>query len=265
MDTDWFALDEQGHIAKFGSGETGSVPKAYLDAFDIQTSIGDVLDRFPRDENGRILVGGDREMVIADTSLDNLWRLVEKTEQQAGKFLCNVGHLEGERQVWKPVYAPTVATATVWYAIIVVESESVTDELDFQGEIIVFGDQGDTFGLARCSLQSLLDASNDGTLLGFRKANLGDETLRALGFFAYKEGDLKDGATCPYKRTYAPKKPVRIDQIPEQARSMLSIVRFDKVSFEDAQVIQPPAHVESSSVQEAWVSYGGEIMPFEDE
>ena len=48
MDTEWFAVDSQGHVARFATGEAGAAPESALNsAEETQLSVAEILRSLP--------------------------------------------------------------------------------------------------------------------------------------------------------------------------------------------------------------------------
>src|SRR5262249_4294000 len=65
-----------------------------------------------------------------------------------------------------------------------------------------------------------------------------EEIAKRLGLFCYDYDEQHDPIT-PYVRTGRPEAPVHIDQLPPNLRKACKQVRFEKVNFEEAELLQP--------------------------
>ncbi len=68
VDTEWFAIDEDGYIALFGSGLEGAVPDVFANKFRDRDLGYDalfklVIDHLPKDEKGWFYLECDHNLV----------------------------------------------------------------------------------------------------------------------------------------------------------------------------------------------------------
>ncbi len=243
MDTEWYAIDEDGHIAQFDSGKFGAVPLSFREKFedaDSASILNLVVSHLPKDENGWFYLECDykptKEVILQNKDYDYL----EKYLQEHKKF----------------------SSGRVWGSFIVVESEEVINELDAEGYIIFFDKEKTTFYIDNCAEDKFKLACKEGKISGFRLdiVDIIDELARILNFFIYEE---RNG--WPYERVHVPEKPTHIKDIPEPIRSNLSTSLLKGAKFKDYHWLQPPRHVESIGGLEIYIDYEGKMIKLEGE
>jgi hypothetical protein len=83
-----------------------------------------------------------------------------------------------------------------------------------------------------------------------------DEIANRLGLFCYDYGEQFE-QIAPYVRTARPKTPVHVDQLPPKIRKACKRIRFEKVNFEQAELVQPLEYFACVYWNDAAVAYLG--------
>ncbi len=234
MDTEWYAIDEDGHIAQFYSFDVGAIPVDFLDKFYEEGNVGNILIEawLQKDEKGWIYLECDYNLIQEI--------ITEKSESSKEP---------------KPIN-------DVEYAILlVVESEKVIDDLTFVDGIVYFNKEKTIFYIRECySTDELEKAYQKGKIKSYADFYFDyKEVAKLLGFFIYEANSIE-----PYERIYSPKTSKKIEDMPESIRDKLSTVVFKGVKFRDYQNLQPPQHVKSRGWYSSWINYEGKLVKFED-
>lgn len=227
MDTDWFAVDRDGRVALFSSGENGAVADgaAQLDAYaGPAITLDDIAPEgaatsAPVYDWAGFRRGGTRHEAQYLGPDDDASLLM---------FVRDVTHLVDDLAAGRAVpVASTEHSAVMWRA----------DAVDAIARV------HERKHCLRCAVLAPRD-------FGGRRP--GDAGL-------YHYAHVHDGGTpMPYLRLEAPSQPRVLDAVPAKAREALGAVRFDDVSFADAVAVQPFTHAPSSA-------YGGAPCAFVDE
>lgn len=225
MDTTWFAVDRDGYVAYFESGEAGAVPREALtvEEEDVAGRVtqalprtGERLDPAPGNAPGTMVGERHRSYFGNEVSLDDLLMFLDSLdpveEELSRGELYEVHATEGVAVVWRRIRRPTFERlhadgscryCTYHYA------ETDEDEPE--------EDEG------------------------------GSAHLANYGLFSYSH--LTDNWVAgAYGRDREPREPVKVDQLPPDLRDMLGRVRFQDLSFRETPFIQPVEHVPC----EAW-------------
>ncbi|MGC4115758.1 MAG: radical SAM protein [Myxococcales bacterium] len=238
MDTDWFAVDEDGHVAEFHSGEAGAVPEAFLGRAGHQYSAEQLY------EAALLEPAGGMRLEVADLLVS-----------PDGHFHCESwrGNAEGH------IAASQISqhdTCLVWLA-----DESALPALP--GFVRV--DAG-TSHVVACGHVQNIDVvrrllKDKRFLKGWAGGWLEAERL---GFFRYVHDEYDNWASGPYQRVGAPAKPILIDQLCGEAREIASAARLAGICFSQEPRVQPVHHARCSSHQSTFVpAYQDVLLPFE--
>jgi hypothetical protein len=244
MDTTWFAVDRDGHVGLFYSGEEGAVPTT--DVNDFPQHIGvvvEALDRLP--------VTGEAEFKLSAVLHPGLrsGALPQRESLREGWPTEGMAELEPERY----------------------QAEAVAEILLFLDESLLTSEVRVLPGLqvGRAGQFVLVSLTSDvklarhdprwGVWADFKRvANAapayvtyktflrGTRALAHRGVFlysAYSGGDARCNIPEPYGQQLAPQRPLCLDEAPEQVRdAFASCARLD-VSFASSPYIQPVEHV----------------------
>jgi hypothetical protein len=225
MDTTWFAVDRDGHVASFSSGEAGAVPSRAAEAEGTGDALRRLAQALPRGEvvyerQGRFLPGGRA------TTFDHMGRL--GMNYPVLMFLDSAEPLRDEIAAGRAVPVP----ATEGVAFILT-------------------------GVPEAPLQRLHDS-------GACRAcsylfHFGDPDTPSpgeLGLYEYRHL-TENWISGPYGRQQQPARPLHVDQLPPALRNQLKQVWFDTLSFADTPYIQPVEHTACESWESAWMDAAG--------
>jgi hypothetical protein len=225
MDTTWFAVDRDGHVACFSSGEAGAVPSQAADPEET----GEALDRLAR----ALPRGG----VVYD---------------RQGRFL------PGSR----PTAFEHMGTLGMNYPVLMFldAAEPLREEVAAGRAVPVSATEGVAFlltGVPQATLQRLHD-SGACRACSYRFGLGGTDTPSPGELGLYEYGHLTENwISGPYGRQQLPTQPLHVDQLPPALRQQLKQVCFDMLSFADTPYIQPVEHTDCASWESAWMDAAG--------
>ncbi len=224
MDTEWFAIDREGHVALFVSGEPGAVPSSTVDHIGQRDPIEDALLALPATSD--VLVELTRHPGLLDDA-DPPRRLILVRWPDPGEI-----------------------------AVIVYRSEPVLPEvlrglpelsLDRVGRYFVLTLRSATtrsrtepHAAAWCELVG--KAARDPAFVTARDASMQQAGVARRGVFVYDEGARLNIAE-PYLPRLVPTVPVHVDQLDEKLAALLRKRPRLPVSFADRTPLQPVEHV----------------------
>jgi hypothetical protein len=224
MDTTWFAVDRDGHVACFDSGEAGAVPAGAFGgdaAYEVRERLAQFLPR-------------------GEAAFDLAGRQVPGTEGKA------VWHRTGDRDLNYP-------------ALLFLKSLDPVKEALASGQAVQVA-SGDSFAVTFQHLPAKLGRrihDADACLMCFYlwRSAAAVEPAR-LGFFEY-EHLTENWVSGPYGRTARPLQPLHVDQLPPDVRELVKQMRFDNLSFAQATHVQPVEHAECVSWESAYLDVTG--------
>jgi hypothetical protein len=227
MDTTWFAVDRDGHVACFSSGEAGAVPSEAAEPEGTGEALFELAHALPRgrvvyDRQGRFLPGG------RPTALEHMGRL--------GMNYPLLMFLDS--------------------------AELLREEIDAGRAVPVSATEGVAFlltGVPEATLQRLHDGG--ACRACFYQFNLDPDTppLGELGLYNYRHL-TENWISGPYGRQQLPTQPLHVDQLPPALRNQLKQVRFNTLSFTDTLYIQPVEHTSCESWEVGWMDVTGKRL-----
>jgi hypothetical protein len=229
MDTTWFAVDREGLVACFDTGENGAMPAS---AYHEEGFGGAMLDRL--------------QAVVPGT---------EPIFELRGRY--------GIHQDWAVHTRPIPDEMTPmpgWDRSVLMFVRSLGDireEIDSGAAIPVASEDvpAVVFPVLRESLSDRLHAAE--VCLGcFDNDPSTYSRPERLGLFHYGNPDDLPGAE-PYGRIAKPRVPIHVDQLPDHLRDALMGVQFPSLSFEDTPRIQPVELIPCRSWGAAYLTLDG--------
>jgi hypothetical protein len=220
MDTAWFAVDKEGHLAYFDTGESGAIPINAVggdEAFELRDRLVELLPRCEvlYDPRGRQLPGEPPgPMPEGSSALVFLSSLAPaQADIEAGRATA-VRATEGYAVLYRPL-TPAQARRLQDSGAVVASSYHFDDP---------------------------------------------DMPPNLAGFGIYEYGHLCDNWIAgPYGREEVPTRRVHVDQLPPGLRRSLKSAVLPGVSFAETPILQPLEHGESESWEPAWLSTDGVI------
>jgi hypothetical protein len=224
MDTDWFAVDRDGRVAVFSSGQTGAVPRAFQ----------------PGEVNGVYVALEEMRRVLPDTEViydpafievpAGIGRDRHNDPQPYSNgllmFLKDTVPVQKALASGRAIEVPAVEGAAVLWR------ELSNDEYKRLHRA----------GVCRCCAPRYDWYVFEENVL----------ELASLGLYVY-DHDICPMAG-PYGRDSLPREPVYLDTLPPDVQEVAGRVTFPSFSFEETPVLQPIEHVGCRSWEGAWLA-----------
>jgi hypothetical protein len=213
MDARWFAVDKDGHVAQFDSGEAGAVPvSAYQSRYGSLPE--EFLGELPRCEVLHDVVGFRRNACAADDPLNHL------------------GH-HSYTLMFLPWADPVQSYVDRGSAILIPAREGVAVYLTDEGIPQQLAEQLHEQGLCQ------------GCFWHWRFADE-EPNPAEHGFYVYRH-PMFNASALPYGRVLVPTRPLHVDQLPPRQRGQLKKLTFPAFSFTETPHIQPVEHANCAS------------------
>jgi hypothetical protein len=240
MDTCWFAVDKDGHVAVFDTGEAGAVPhRAYIeDAYAVREALVQLIPRTAalQDPDGRTLPG---QVERTDGGgPDHQWYGIRDRElTHLLVFLDSLDPVQGELARGRAVQLPSRRGVAVYFA-------SVPGAL--------LGRLHDAGQCRGCYFHYRPDPAS---------GEENEERSADHGLFEY--GHLcENWIAGPYGREEVPVNPVHVDQLPPRLREAVRAMTFPNLSFAETPHIQPIEHVPCTAWDsESYRTVDGQTLP----
>lgn len=256
MDTDWFGVDSEGHVALFSTGENGILPEIAA------TEIGmpDIIDLIVQEQQIRCDLGD----VLArqpDITMLNLEQVCNKLkEADLGKprgqstdakgkltsrsFCVETMDNGGELRVWVQQDELTKRrTAPLWDCLVVCADASIAAPLVPPGErgrgqarhmLCTSETDFDLLRIGEITVEELFKLFQEGVFS--RGWTLPHIRFRRFGFFEYDCDDYCDNR---YLIEAEPLNPVKADQLPLRVQEQIGSAFFPDISFARQDEIWP--------------------------
>jgi hypothetical protein len=220
MDTNWFAVDADGNIGYFDSGEGGAVPTSY--------------------QSSEIEYYSDIFLAIAENHPDRIVQLKASGNVIAKsltmvKLQENIGYAHKYSEAKSSTYDLLLLLSNR-DAISLLAREALMEDayiLSFAGDpIVVF--------LNYCYISPLQKLIASKQILGGRELDNNDYFLSLLGFFSYS---VPEQYPYPYQRLGKPASPIMLEDLPEFLKDKIHWNRLDMLRFSEQRKIQPIEHM----------------------
>lgn len=215
MDTEWFAVDKNGHVATFTSHASGAVPSQFLKAYGLQTFI--------------------YKFVTA------LWTHPRKTSKVNIPPL--MGHpvtLNGEPCTWEAL--------PDWFGSVIVRHSHRLDPSENCVRVDV--PEGTFSELYSYSKSEALKKFNSGE---FTHVWVGTDLITFFGLFSYAHGrKWENWIAGPYEREGFPLVPIDVSELPTEMLRQAPVVLTN--DFVKDQIVQPVESVPCQAHQIEYVS-----------
>jgi hypothetical protein len=240
MDTNWFAVDRDGHVACFDSGESGAVPTQIIDETGGESVLVESMLASLGIETtklGQLLAGTASFQSPNDgTMFDLRGRLMPGAENQLGEHgglfpvpSSTLMFLKSAHFVEKAVAEGT--------AVLVPTTEGV-------GVLIR--------GLSEELAKRIHDADECHGCFWYT-----DSKRKPYPGFFYYGHMTENSISGPYGREMCPVKPTHFNELPADIRERLKWMRFDGLCFRDTPHIQPIEHAPCESWENAFMDVTG--------
>jgi hypothetical protein len=258
MDTMWFAVDRDGNVAAFDSAEGGAVPNSALsehemDVLEALADIGNESEVIHAHEDHRYPLN----TTYLHTQPHKKWR---KTEPPA-------------KSLWSRLFGGLRSAQPA-----LAEQAPAGDEFELHLPLIMFFSKASDAEPWLEKLDCKIVESTEGCAVIFNELPLEvhrivhDQNLcracvniymfedeeshhdnpSALGLYFYTCCEAQ--MAYPYGRVSLPKRPLRLEQLPQDLQERLVQVRFNDISFAVTRYIQPAERVESSTWDGGYLS-----------
>jgi hypothetical protein len=224
MDTHWFAVDRDGHVGIFDSGEAGAVP---VDAAQEQDHSGFLMSLI--------------EVLSKIVPLFDPKDWIGQDDTGRGRHREEGG--------WED-----------YFVLMFLDSlDPVREELG--GGLVV--DAPPVFGVAVLFEEISPDLSRriheSGACRACFSLYLEEGWPTRLGLFSYSH-DCENWISGPYSRTSRPARPIRLDQLPPNLRATFEQLRFPSLRFAETPTIQPVDHAPCESWGNAYLGVDGKTV-----
>jgi len=251
MDSAWFAVDAEGHIARFDTGENGAIPNAAAGGGG----------NFEPDFDALLL-----DALLAGLALRD--ELLEPTEPPADAPVA-VPPLPEQKQPQRVVIlstAPSFAESEATYRQ--APRPTTRAEATFrEGEFVVVKEADPRVVVSLAALPptrvATLRAFTDATVLlasdlyyVLREGDRGESPARGIFEYGHEHGVIAVKGSGTYGRSVAPQRPVTLDDVHPSIRGKLGSQRLP-VQFAEAPVVELADHMGESDVQ----TYGTPLDP----
>jgi hypothetical protein len=231
MDTEWFAIDDHGHVAVFDSGEGGGVPHAHFGAWHSQSMWSELLEEMLR----LAPPGGIR--FVAEGAFE-----VRERDYDRPLLVTSPGKLD---------------LSYAWEVAILLELEAPRDVVQLEGWLgsaYVLGCE-QPLVYARCLPQTLHEVWDElGIVRGLLHASMAPSRV---GVFGYGCDDYSGG---PYQRYAEPiGAALRVESLATSLRRRLGDVKLAGADFRRDKQIQPFEHLPSSIWGQTWIGTDGTV------
>src|SRR5262245_14440624 len=228
MDSCWFAVDRDGLVAYFSTGESGAMPETGCQGDEAYELRGRLIRDLPageilHDPNGNQLPGQPTGGLGLYPS-DQFGTLV---------FLTSLAPVQTDIEAGRA----TAVRATEGYAVI----------------------------FPRLSAEQVRRLTESGTVRGsdfyFEDQEDGANALARHGIYEY-DHLCENWIAGPYGRKAVPARPIHVDQLPPNIRRNLKGTVLTDRSFADTAHIQPIQHWECQSWEPGWLGLNGVRQAF---
>ena len=228
MDSCWFAVDRDGHVGYFRTGEAGAMPYDGVTGEAAERLVARLAGAAPPaevifDPRGHVLPGRDR-------GFDHMVQL-RAQEYPLLVFLTSLAPVQTD-----------------------VEAGRATPVRAAQGYAVV---------LPRVTADQARRLNESGAVVTTAFYFDGDDT-RPAGFGVFEYGHLcENWISGPYGRERVPARPLHVDQLPPEVRKQLKEATLADRTFAETPHIQPAEHWGCHSWEEQWQGVDGSTHAFD--
>jgi hypothetical protein len=238
MDTEWFAVDADGNIALFDSGEGGAVPEATNGIF--RSSDGDGLTSLC----GEIAKMHPNRLIKIDTPSENLI---------PGLTLTGMNECVKSGSYNRGLVCDFILLLESVEIIPMLGIENIKDNfiVQFAGEPTI----AYIHKYPAIDLQKLIDRGQAiaGKLI---YGDISNYIAALCGFFVYEHSSH---ALIPYNRSYIPQYPFKLENLADRLQELITLNWFDRVKFVESELVQPIEHTpcDAWSDTQYWIDTNG--------
>jgi hypothetical protein len=246
MDTDWFAIDADGNIGVFQSGEGGAVPISNRELKQNTTieNIEDLLALMSKDyQDGFIPLKTSGDIISKGLTISKIQNIINEWLSFRHHFSMPRPQEQTEKEIYDCLLLLSSEDVIPQLAI-----PAINDAfgLHFPGEkVVVF--------VSHCNIEILQNLMDEGEILGGRESSVFD-FVGLLGFFNYVCGEQ---SSFPYKLVGKPINPLMLIDIPAHIRELIEVNKFNGLSFREKRTLQPIEHTKCDGYGSRWVDEQG--------
>jgi hypothetical protein len=218
MDTVWFAVDQDGHVASFSSGEAGAVP---INA-----------------------ISGDNDILLLD-SIQNLPPTGQVIYDLRGR--CEPSRDEEAPCAWSAEFPVLLFLSSLKPLREVIAACRAIEVPATEGKAVVIRNLTEEELHQYHALPEFL-----GSFCFFGFGDAGGRSLAQYGFYEYSHL-TENWISGPYGRQTVPAQPLHIDQMPPALRRFVARLSLDSVRFADTPHLQPIEHTTCESWESAYL------------
>ena len=263
MDTEWYAVDSEGNIGIFITGEAGAVPRSSVGYEDGAPTVADLLRSLPPDIGLEYDVD-DLVAMQGGPVLEFRWpshmrgssvSFSDITSCYSVLMLLTDERLLGPQQVSaKPVQRG------LWQSFFSRSSQASSSSS--AGSVTVERIPNSKHVLGYIDGPVLVSKLQKWIQDGFVQKAWVNHSLAhtRIGIFHYEHGDaFENWIAGPYLRDSVPRRPLKVEQLPEQIRAIFEAIRFEQRSYARDAAIDPREAGECSSWNSAWLGLDGVV------
>jgi hypothetical protein len=250
MDTDWFAIDADGNIGVFQSGEGGAVPKSNsgLRGHLKIENLEDLFTLMAKDYPYRFVpIKTSSQVLVKSLSLKKLQESIDSWISFSSRNTSYEDSTTCEYSEMK-----------IYDTLLLLSSEDVISQLEIENIDDAFGlhfaGEMRVIFVSHCSIPMLQSLVDEGKVLAGREASIFD-FVGLLGFYNYVCGKQ---SSFPYKLVGKPINPLSLVDIPEQIHELIEGNKFSNLNFNDKKSLQPIEHTECNGYGIWWMDEKGE-------
>ncbi|MGK7942648.1 MAG: hypothetical protein AB4062_21310 [Crocosphaera sp.] len=262
MDTEWFAIDKDGNIGVFDSGENGAVPDS---SYRVER-LGDLFLKLAEKSDNRVLQWNiPGENIIKNLTLETLQNKIDKVIEVAGKVIeypvieYPIGSTTSGMTT-KYVHKP-LEEQMLFHWRFLLSSDNVIPLLEIEkienNYAVHFAGEPSVIHLQSCRVIVVKKLMEEGLILAGKEIeNFTNEFHTLFGFFSYV---MNYDEAYPYEKAGKPVIPLILDDLPEDIRDAISQTRFNDFSFNERTTIQPIEHFPCNtwSFEQLWIDSEG--------
>lgn len=226
MDSTWFAIDKNGYVAQFNTGEAGAMPEHLRQDID---SLEDQLRQ-------------------AGTACEAIYDFLGRRRPGMHHVLSIFG-------------GPTIGESS----LVFVRSLDLVQDALREGrarEVRAHNDHAVIWHNMTQEEFDRLAAAEQLVGMEFYYTYEGmPDSLATRGIYVYGH-TCENWIAGPYGREEIPDSPLHVDQLPPQLRQQLKQCRFEQISFADSPHIQPAEYVECSAWDDRFLGMDGKQYAF---
>jgi hypothetical protein len=224
MDTTWFAVDKEGHVATFFSAASGAVPTEVTKDYDALRTMEQQLEELlPR---GEMLY--DREGYYQrDAEPDGFMHSAESVSLPTLLFLKSLDLVAEEIAAGRALQLRCKSDFAVFFSRL---PPGLFRQLHEQGVCLC--------------------------CFCYGPGSQVDPAEPLAGLYKYCHFSEEHEFSAPYGRIRVPVSPLHVDQLPPALRNQLKVIRFD-VNFAKTPLLQPIEHTECEFYEPAWLDVRG--------